>query len=370
MSDKLIVISYNLHGFNQGAPGIREIISKLEPDLIMMQEHWLTVDNLNKIDTISSNYFVFSSSAMNAAVGIGPLYGRPFGGTAILINNKHVSSTMCISTQDRLTAIKLYNWLIITVYMPCVGTLQRDDLYNSLLIELQEIICDHIELKNCLIGGDFNLDLDNKSNLNLLVKEFMVYNCLYRCDVLYPVSNTATFFNESNISSSTIDYMLSTNKSKVIAFNVLDIDINLSDHSPIMAVCECDIPPSCYQVCNKPSNNSNAITHLRWDHAPVGLYYENTRLHLEPVLASLNLLLDETHDLYDSVTISFVDQVYDKVIDILRESANLFIPKHHKSYYKLEILKPNAITSCRVWRDWEAKAWCYICSVQARQITL
>ena len=37
--DRLIVISYNLHGFNQGRHGLMELISTLEPDAIMVQEH-------------------------------------------------------------------------------------------------------------------------------------------------------------------------------------------------------------------------------------------------------------------------------------------------------------------------------------------
>ena len=53
----------------------------------MVQEHWLTPDNLWKLNTLSDNYSVFISSAMaacvSAGVDTGPLVGRPFGGTAI-----------------------------------------------------------------------------------------------------------------------------------------------------------------------------------------------------------------------------------------------------------------------------------------------
>jgi len=37
-SQHLIVISYNLHGFNQGRHVIIELISTLEPDAILVQE--------------------------------------------------------------------------------------------------------------------------------------------------------------------------------------------------------------------------------------------------------------------------------------------------------------------------------------------
>jgi len=40
-----------------------------------------------------------------------------------------------------------------------------------------------------------------------------------------------------NTIDNTIDYMLTSNPNNTIAFNVLDIDINLSHHIPIMVVC-------------------------------------------------------------------------------------------------------------------------------------
>lgn len=83
---RLTVISYNLHGFNQGRHGLMELISTLQPDAIMVQEHWLTPDNLYKLSEISDEYFDFGSSAMNEGVSTGPLIGRPYGGTAIFIN--------------------------------------------------------------------------------------------------------------------------------------------------------------------------------------------------------------------------------------------------------------------------------------------
>jgi len=47
---------------------------------------------------------------------------------------------------------------------------------------------------------------------------------------IIPVADNFTFFNESTQSGSTIDYMLTSNPNNTIAFNVLDMDINLSDH--------------------------------------------------------------------------------------------------------------------------------------------
>jgi hypothetical protein len=354
MSKQLSVISYNLHGLNQGRPGIEELIYKIKPDLIMVQEHWLTLDNLSKLNLLSSNYFVFGSSAMNQVVCSGPLYGRPFGGTAILINNDHVSSTVCATTSDRFTAVKLYNWLFITVYMPCSGTQQRDDLYRDILLELQALINEHSEC-NCLIGGDFNVDLSSNSSLTQIVNNFICFNGMSRCDEKFPVGNRNTYFNHSNNSCSAIDYMITNNYNEVIGFNILDIDINLSDHLPLLAVCTCDTEHA--QLCDEsesmPSPTAD-VTHLRWDHAPPGLYYENTRQLCEPLLYRLNDLLNNNDA---QSVVNSVDDLYNNLVSILRESANQYIPKHKKNFYKfwwsqeLDILKQNAIDSCRAWKE-------------------
>ena len=68
---------------------------------------------------------------MMTCVSSGPLVGRPFGGTAIFINKKYVSVTTNLITADRYTAIVIENWLLISVYMPCSGTSDRDIIINE-----------------------------------------------------------------------------------------------------------------------------------------------------------------------------------------------------------------------------------------------
>ena len=100
-------------------------------------------------------------------------------------------------SSERFRAIKIIDWLSITVYMPCTGTLQRDVSYTDLLSEIQALIDIH---SNCdvLIGGDFNVDLDCHSNLSVAVHEFIVHNQMYRCDLLFPTSDRNTYVNEAS----------------------------------------------------------------------------------------------------------------------------------------------------------------------------
>jgi len=57
----------------------------------------------------------------------GPFYGRHYyGGTAILIKKDLSHFVTNVVTTERFAVIKLSNWLLIDVYMPCAATLNRD----------------------------------------------------------------------------------------------------------------------------------------------------------------------------------------------------------------------------------------------------
>jgi len=96
-----LLCSYNLHGFNQGSLGIKELIATVQSEIIMVHELWLTTENLFKLNSLSDDYFVFGSSAtidgrLAIRLNTGPLVGRPFGGTAFIIGKKYISVTNCI----------------------------------------------------------------------------------------------------------------------------------------------------------------------------------------------------------------------------------------------------------------------------------
>ena len=356
--ERFVVVSYNLHGYNQGSHGVKELIAKIAPSVILIQEHWLTPDNLYKLNSLSEDYFVFASSAMNATVCSGPLIGRPFGGTAILVNKSLVSLTTNLITTDRFTAVKISDWLFVSVYLPCAGTTDRDLLYSEILSQLQALI-DANNNGHCCIAGDYNTDLDCNSSASVAVNNFIRCNNLSRCDVLFSSACRFTYVNETTNAASVIDYIIVSNVNKIIAFNVLDIDINLSDHMPIMAICNVDIVAGQTNRLNVQRSSAADITHLRWDHAHTDLYYDHTRQLLQPVSTDLDNLIDCSINRSIDVDslIYGVDRIYKGVVEILRDCANMFIPKHKKNFYKfwwtqeLNVLKEMAISSCRAWKD-------------------
>jgi len=75
----LTVVSYNMHGFNQGCPTHNDMLHSYKPDIMLLQEHWLTPANLCKFDNHFTDYLAFGSSAMSNLVEAGMLTGRPYG---------------------------------------------------------------------------------------------------------------------------------------------------------------------------------------------------------------------------------------------------------------------------------------------------
>jgi hypothetical protein len=63
------LLSFNLHGFNQGKPVIDDLLCDLQPDILLVQEHWLTPDNLTKLNSWP-DYSVISNSAMLPVVAM------------------------------------------------------------------------------------------------------------------------------------------------------------------------------------------------------------------------------------------------------------------------------------------------------------
>ena len=79
------IVTFNMHGFTQGRVAIDEMITECSPDVFLLQEHWLTPNNLNKFDDAFTEYFTFGCSAMSKTLESGMLRGRPFGGIMIMV---------------------------------------------------------------------------------------------------------------------------------------------------------------------------------------------------------------------------------------------------------------------------------------------
>ena len=88
---------------------------------------------------------------------------------------------------------------------------------------------------SCIIGGDFNIDLDlpssSSSRVTSIIKTFLSDGKLCRCDQFFTSHVSYTYFNEPLNHYTKLDYFVSDGVS-IKNFEILDPDVNFSDHLP------------------------------------------------------------------------------------------------------------------------------------------
>jgi exonuclease III len=353
----LSVCSLNMHGYNQGVVTVKELIDCSFPDLLMLQEHWLTPANLDKFDEFLPNYFKFGSSAMESRVASGPLIGRPFGGVMMLIKNSLCHATECVYRAERCVIIRIGNILCINIYLPCAGTANRLLICEDVIADVSSWL-DKFPTCTLLLGGDFNTDLDSNAVVSSCINNFLYQRSLMRCDKLMPGVINYTFYDEPNDHRSYIDYIMLSDVKDVVSFEVLDPDINPSDHLPISVICRCDLTvhdDKQTTLCGNAVSDFSTIQ-MRWDHADLASYYFNTLSHLQHVLAQLNNIENcGLERKIDDIAYE-LDNIYMTVVNALNNSADGVVPLRKKGFYKfwwcqeLDCLKENAIKSCKSWK--------------------
>jgi exonuclease III len=353
----LDIISFNMHGFNQGCETVKELIDDNNPDVFLFQEHWLTPANLCKFD-IFSDYFMFGSSAMSTVIESGVLVGRPFGGVAMLIKNTLRNETRTIHCSERYAVIKIRNYVIISLYLPCIGTDNRLLICQDLLDEMWSLR-EQYDNCECIIAGDFNVDLDTSDNIACLINSFRIKNSLVRCDDLFLRAKTPTYVNNSLNHKSCIDYMLVSSSLQVTNYDVIDPEINYSDHLPIIGSFISKATIS--EESSKCNRERVPPVQLRWDHADLIGYYNFTRCNLEPILARAIEVTSQFNNIDNRPTTNnnydtLINQLHDDTIAVLTTGAQHYVPHQRKNFYKfwwdqeMEILKAASIESNQVWK--------------------
>ena len=202
----LKIVSFNMQGYNQNHVVIRDLIDSHGPDVFLLQEHWLTPANLSRFDEFRENYSVYGCSAMTDAVECGMLRGRPFGGVMVLISNYLRYCMETVYCCDRCAIVKVGDCLIVNLYLPCVDTINRLFIIDDLLAVVWSWRTKFINCE-CVIAGDFNVDLNSNDPAASSVNKFMTDCTLVRCDTLFYSSSVFTYVNESLDQQSLIDYM-------------------------------------------------------------------------------------------------------------------------------------------------------------------
>jgi exonuclease III len=361
-------VSFNMHGFNQGCDLLKDLVCSDATYIISIQEHWLTPDKLSVIQNISSDYIAFCSSAMSARVSAGPLYGRPFGGLAVLVHKSFAKNTKCILSNDRLIALLINGFLLINIYMPSVGTDHRSDLVNLLTSEISSLLS-HKHPQSVVLLGDFNCLIETLSDGKFFTGD---RDCLPVCNLLNDVDlhdilhDIGVYFNSANATyvdaynrGKRLDYIFISQQliTTVQHFEVIDAHNNFSDHYPISATLQLPVSMNCPD--EKTTRKLFAKPRLRWDHADLGLYYSMTEIHLRPLFVELTASLPDNfdEDTLSKLSCPDIDLFFTKLISSLKCAAFSVIPFYSKDVAKswwnsnLSQLKAKSLMTDRTWKS-------------------
>ena len=354
---KLDLVTFNMRGFNQGWPVVNDLIREFRPNVILLQEHWLTPANLNKFDVFFEGYFCFGSSAMSNVVESGPLRGRPFGGLMCLISNDMRELTETVYCSERCAIVRVSNFLIINVYFPCAGTENRQSICDDMIAEMG-VWCDRHRSCDIIVAGDFNVDLDSSDHISVAIKRFFARYDIVRCDSLCLSVKVPTYVNEALNQESTIDFIATSSPNSLLGFAVMDPSNNFSDHRPVSSTFRSSKLVH-FDSKYTPQENEKYKLHalnFRWDKADIMSYYYNTGTFLQPVLTHLEQLVHNKTDLLLSDAQLYIDSIYDDLINALVLSASSCVPQCKKNFFKfwwdeeLKSLKAASVTSESFWR--------------------
>src|SRR6267154_1467210 len=142
----LRIASYNMFGFNNGLPMLLSMCKSF--DIILVQEHWLMSNDLSKLSNIDKNFISFGVSALNSRLENRIISGRPFGGTAILVNVNLLKFIVYVDADQedgRFVSIRYHrddvDIIITNVYFPYYRSSPDYSIECSLLIANIERVC-------------------------------------------------------------------------------------------------------------------------------------------------------------------------------------------------------------------------------------
>jgi len=199
----LKIASFNMYSFNNGLSMLLNLCNDF--DIILLQEHWLSNTDLSKLNQIDVNFISFGVSAMNSKSENSVLVGRPFGGTAILVNVnvlKYITLIEVDQDSGRYVGIRYcrdaVDFILINVYFPYYKSSPDYTVDCCSLIANFERIFNNFSHCSIIIAGDFNFSYCNSSIGFDLFKHVVEDYNLICCDNLNPnLKNKYTYCHNS-----------------------------------------------------------------------------------------------------------------------------------------------------------------------------
>ena len=352
---QLSICTWNSRGFSASIPYLRELTLKY--DIVLLSEHWLHSNQLNRFESVAPNIAYFARSSKNAdAENYGSTRGE--GGVAVLWCNtlKGVTPLREI-VHDRFCGVRVQvgndTFLnIFSVYMPARGC--KGDL-DSTLDELAAVLENTETGSLNIVGGDLNGDVGSlgggRGKRGPSTEGRKVFRFATNCSLTFANLDSRTTgpvcTHNGPTGSSCIDYIMIPDylRSKVISCAVLEEEVlNTSDHNPVC------ISLNAGSV-ERQSVTVNQASRIRWNK----LSDETVKCkYTEPVERDLCTLHKEiSAGLDDNLKL---DVWVDNVVGILkRHEANLpkqKFKKHIKPYWcsELTLLKQEKVKHFNSWK--------------------
>jgi hypothetical protein len=167
------------------------------------------------------------------------------------------------------------------------------------------------------------------------------------------MAKTPTYINPALNHQSIIDYILISSQQIVADYVILDLDINFSDHLPLLGTFELS---GCKNKVNEDSGLAAAPVQLRWDHADTLSYYQYSGHHLQPVLYHIDNVINQFDKRQLVDYNSVISLLHDDIVNILACGAKIYIPHCKKNFFKfwwdeeLNLLKEASIESNQIWK--------------------
>lgn len=350
----LRIISLNCHGLNAG---VISYLRKLAPstDIFLLQETWLSDATSSRLGDIFNNFIYLHSSAMEDKLSNNILTGRPFGGTAILVNKRiaHCISPIVTDTA-RITALCYKNssaqdLLICSVYMPWNNNSfdQRIE-YDLTIGVLQSVIDRHVGC-SIVAGGDFNVGLTDNNSFHNSTRQFCTINNVVWLESVDGSINF-TYHSDVNNHFSLIDHFLCS--SHLVAqpkcTNILIDGDNTSDHLAISLVID-----SLGGLTDKLYNQPKA-SRLKWDRVDPLIYQSTTSSCLSQIHFPAEALLCCTPGC--TTHCDELETYYTDMVHCLSHAADVCVPSVRVGIEKqwwspeLDDLKLECIGATDLWR--------------------
>jgi len=349
----LRITTYNLHGLNQGGVLLPTLCKT--NDIILMQEHWLYPDELDKFNSIDDDFVSICSSAMAKNLDVGIRRGRPYGGVGILLRKSLLPLYKCIAKRERFIVVSIADIMFVNVYFPCISNLEEyEEAMECILADLHSVITD-AHASKVVLGGDFNFEFNRGVGCCLFTRIASQLG-LKVCD-RFIVSHSSpdctpfTYYQLGSGNSSFIDHFCVSEllEDYVTSSFIVDSGENMSDHLPLCLTLSLDM--SSPGPSSKPPPTQKR---LRWDKADIMSYYYGTFMSLSQI--SIDNDIQRCSIGCRCHVQDKVDCLYDGIVRALNFNSDRFVPRAKPGFYKpwwnsvLSDLKQASIAAHNLWK--------------------